>query len=334
MNQSLPGTAPRPSSMSVEKANYTASPPAKGMVWIPGGCFLMGSNDHYPEEAPAHTAAVDGFWMDAHTVTNAEFRRFVKATGYLTVAERELNAADYPTSLPEMLVPGSVVFQPPRQRVDPRFPTWWSYMPGANWRHPEGPGSTLNGRDRHPVVHIAFEDAESYARWAGKALPTEAEWEFAARGGLDGAEYTWGDEWTPKGKQMANTWQGEFPVENLLLDRYDRTAPVGSFAPNGYGLYDMAGNVWEWTTDWYQEQPVAMHACCASAKPHDDARERSYDPQQPGIRIPRKVLKGGSFLCAPNYCRRYRPAARIPQQVDTGTCHQGFRCVVRPASTQ
>ena len=293
----------------------------------------MGSNDHYPEEAPAREATVAGFWMDAHTVTNAEFRRFVKATGYRTVAERPLNAADYPTSLPEMLVPGSVVFQPPRQRGDPRFPTWWSYIPGANWRHPEGPGSTLNGRDRHPVVHIAFEDADSYAQWAGKALPTEAEWEFAARGGLEGAEYTWGDEWTPKGKQMANTWQGEFPVENVLLDRYDRTAPVGSFAPNGYGLYDMAGNVWEWTTDWYQEQPVAMHACCGSAKHHDDARERSYDPQQPRIRIPRKVLKGGSFLCAPNYCRRYRPAARIPQQVDTGTCHQGFRCIMRPASS-
>jgi sulfatase modifying factor 1 len=223
-----------------------------------------------------------------------------------------------------------VVFQKPRQRVDLRnHYNWWGYVPGANWRHPEGPVSSLKGRAQHPVVHVAYEDAEAYAKWAGKELPTEAEWEFAARGGLDAAEFTWGNEFTPSGKLMANTWQGEFPWQNLLTDGYEGTAPVGSFPPNGYGLYDMAGNVWEWTTDWYQDHNQIPHSCCASFNPKGGDRERSYDPCVPEIKIPRKVMKGGSFLCAPNYCRRYRPAARMSQPVDTATCHLGFRCIVR-----
>jgi formylglycine-generating enzyme len=300
------------------------------MVWIPGGTFLMGSNDHYPEEAPAHQATVDGFWMDRYAVTNAQFRRFVAETGYVTVAERPLDPADYPDALPGALVPGAVVFQQPQQRVDLRNHfNWWQYVRGANWRRPEGPGSTINWRERHPVVQIAYEDAEAYARWAGKELPTEAEWEFAARGGLEGAVYTWGDEFAPRGQMMANTWQGEFPLENRLSDGYERTAPVGTFPPNGYDLHDMAGNVWEWTADWYEDQHQVADACCGGTSPTGGDRERSYDPAQPAIRIPRKALKGGSFLCAPNYCLRYRPAARIAQQVDTSTCHQGFRCVVR-----
>lgn len=309
-----------------------ADPPHKNMVWIPGGTFLMGSNRHYPEEAPAHRVTVNGFWMDQYTVTNADFRCFVEATGYVTVAERVPEAAAYPGALPHMLVAGSVVFQQPRHRVDLRnHYDWWVWVPGADWRHPEGPQSSLDSRWDHPVVHVAFEDVEAYAKWAGKELPGEAEWEFAARGGLEGAVYTWGDEFAPGGKMMANTWQGDFPIQNLLLDGYERTSPVGVFPPNGYGLYDMAGNVWEWTMDWFQSHRKPAGACC-SGRAKDDLREKSYDPRTPDIRIPRKVLKGGSFLCAANYCLRYRPAARIPQQVDTGTCHQGFRCIVRTNS--
>ena len=305
--------------------------PCENMSWIPGGTFLMGSNDHYPEEAPAHHVTVEGFWMDKTPVTNEQFSRFVEATGYLTVAERPLNPEDYPGAKPETLVPGSIVFKKPPHRVDlHNHFNWWRYAPGASWRHPLGPGSSLKkGMARHPVVHIAYEDADAYARWAGKELPTEAEWEFAARGGLEGAVYVWGDEFAPNGKMMANTWQGEFPVVNLLTDGYERTSPVGSFPPNGYGLYDMAGNVWEWTTDWYQEHGHAANSCCASFNPKGGEREASIDSRTPEIRIPRKVLKGGSYLCAPNYCLRYRPAARIAQQIDSGTCHQGFRCIVR-----
>ena len=303
-------------------------PPSKSMVWIPGGTFTMGSNRHYPEEAPVHRVTVSSFWMDQFLVTNANFERFVEATGHVTVAERAPDSALYPGALPHMLVAGSVVFRQPRGWVDLRSPSWWHYVPGANWRHPEGPQSSIKSRMNHPVVHIAYEDIEAYARWVGKELATEAEWEFAARGGLDGAIYTWGDELSPGGKIMANTWQGEFPVINLQLDGFESTSPVGSFPANGYGLYDMAGNVWEWTAEWYQSYRKPEGACCSgSAKP--DARENSLDPRTPDIKIPRKVLKGGSFLCAPNYCFRYRPAARIAQQIDTGTCHQGFRCVVR-----
>jgi formylglycine-generating enzyme len=301
----------------------------KDMVWIRGGTFMMGSNVHYPEEAPAHLETVRGFWMDKNLVTNLEFWRFVESTDYVTLAERVPEAANYPGALPHLLVPGSVVFQQPQRSVDLRNHfNWWNWVPGADWRHPEGPESSIEGREDHPVVHVAFEDIEEYAQWAGKELPNEAEWEFAARGGLEGAVYPWGNEFAPNGKLMANTWQGEFPVINLLLDGFARTSPVGSYPPNGYGLYDMAGNVWQWTTDWFVPRDRKASICCASRTEGDD-REKSYDPLAAEIRIPRKVLKGGSFLCAANYCLRYRPAARIPQQVDTGTCHQGFRCIIR-----
>jgi sulfatase modifying factor 1 len=300
-------------------------PITENMVWIPGGTFLMGSDKHYVEEAPAHRVSVDGFWMDSHTVTNDEFRHFVEATKHLTFAELPPNPDDYRGAKPELLVPASVVFQKPRHRVGLHdCYQWWTYVPGANWRHPEGRASSLKGRAKHPVVHIAYEDAEAYAKWAGKELPTEAEWEFAARGGLDSAEFVWGDQFTLGGKHMANTWQGEFPWQNLREDGFESTAPVGSFPPNGYGLYDMAGNVWEWTTDWYQE-----HNKVPSINPQGVERDKSFDPASPEIRIPRKVIKGGSFLCAPNYSRRYRPAARMAQPIDTSTCHLGFRCIIR-----
>jgi formylglycine-generating enzyme len=298
--------------------------PDLAMVWLPGGTFTMGSNDHYPDEAPAHEVTVDGFWIDKFQVTNAAFRRFVKATGYVTVAERTPNAADYPGALPEMLVPGSIVFTPPPGPVplDNHY-RWWQWVAGADWRHPEGPGSNLAGKERHPVLHVAWEDAEAYAAWAGKQLPTEAEWEFAARGGLDGKPFAWGDELAPNGKMLANYWQGQFPWQNLALDGYERTAPVGSFPPNGYGLYDTIGNAWEWTSDWYAARHDAASPCCGAA------RTGSVDPNDAAA-IPRRVLKGGSFACAENYCQRYRPAARMPHPIDTGTNHLSFRCVVQP----
>jgi formylglycine-generating enzyme required for sulfatase activity len=321
-----------PDAATTRSAPPTNTPPFPDMVWVPGGTFLMGSDHHYPEEAPAHYATLDGFWMDRYTVTNSQFRAFVEATDYVTLAERVPDAADYPGALPEMLVAASVVFQKPPGRVDLRnIYNWWTYVPGANWRHPQGPGSSLKGLGRHPVVHVAWEDVVAYAAWAGKALPTEAEWEFAARGGLEGAEYVWGDEFAPGGKQMANTWQGEFPWQNLRLDGHEGTAPVGSFPPNGYGLYDMAGNVWQWTTDFYAPRHAdeAAHPCCAPRNPRVTTWDESYDPHTPAIKIPRRVMKGGSHLCAPNYCLRYRPAARMAQAVDTATCHLGFRCIVR-----
>src|SRR5262245_21641483 len=255
------------------------------MMWVPGGSFMMGSNAHYPEEAPAHSVTVDGFWIDANTVTNSQFSSFVEDTGYITLAERAPRAEDYPGAVPELLVPASVVFQKPPHRVDLRnFYNWWTYIPGANWRHPQGPESSLKGLAKHPVVHVAFEDAEAYAKWAGKKLPTEAEWEFAARGGLDAAEYVWGDEFEPNGKVMANTWQGEFPHQNLVSDGFEGTAPVGSFPPNAYGLYDMAGNVWEWTTDWYQEHSKITHSCCGSVNPRGGNREESFDECVQGVK--------------------------------------------------
>lgn len=302
----------------------------EGMAWIAGGTFTMGSDHHYPEEAPAHRVRVDGFWIDRHAVTNQDFARFVDATGYVTTAERPANAEDYPGATPELLLPSSVMFRKPAGRVDLRNHfEWWTYVPGADWRHPEGPGSSLADRGNHPVVHVAFADAEAYAAWAGKALPTEAEWEFAARGSLEGAEFAWGDERVPDGRHMANAWQGEFPWQNLAEDGYEGTAPVGSFPPNGYGLYEMTGNVWEWTTDWYQDHGKIKKACCTLENPRGGAADASRDPRLPNVTIPRRVMKGGSYLCAPNYCRRYRPAARMPQPVDTSTCHLGFRCIVR-----
>lgn len=301
-----------------------------GMAWIPGGTFMMGSNDHYPEEAPAHKVAVAGFWMDKHAVTNTDFKRFVDATGYVTMVERAVDPADYPGALPELLQPSSVVFRKTPRAVDLHDPyQWWHYVPGADWRHPKGPGSSLQGLWKHPVVHVGFEDAMAYAEWVGKSLPTEAEWEFAARGGLDGAVYAWGDEFAPKNRFMANNWQGEFPWQNLQQDGYEGTAPVGSYPPNGYGLYEMTGNVWEWTTDWYQDHGKIQHACCTLKNPRGAQRDDSFDQRVQGAQIPRKVMKGGSHLCAPNYCRRYRPAARMAQPIDTATCHLGFRCIVR-----
>jgi formylglycine-generating enzyme required for sulfatase activity len=288
------------------------------LVWIPAQTATLGSDRHYPEEAPARSVDVDGFWIMTKAVTNAQFAEFVDATGYLTVAERPVNAADYPDAPPENLQPGSMVFTRTTGPVDLRhLNLWWTWTPGASWRHPVGPLSSIDKRADHPVVHVAYEDVETYAAWAGMSLPTEAEWETAARGGLSQAEYTWGDEPESPDEPMANYWHGEFPWRP---DKgYGRTAPVGSYPPNGYGLFDMAGNVWEWTSDWYGEtrddQP-----CCASD---------SYDPRQPQFQVPRKVVKGGSFLCADVYCLRYRPAARRPQAVDTGMSHIGFRCVKR-----
>ena len=316
----------------VEVVRPPGDPPGDDMAWVPGGEFIMGSNEHYPEEAPAHPVSVDGFWMDRFQVTNEQFRRFVAETGYLTVAQRPPNSSDYPAAKPEMLRSGSSVFVQPKHRVDLSDPyDWWRYVLGADWRHPKGPGSTIRGLSNHPVVHVAWDDVEAFARWAGKELPTEAEWELAARGGLQGAEYTWGDEFTPDGRHMANSWQGEFPFVNEQLDGFEWTAPVGSFPPNGYGLFDMAGNVWEWTSDWFQGHDAIKAACCTLSNPRGGERESSYDPREVdlGIEIPRRVMKGGSHLCAPNYCRRYRPAARMPQTVDTSTSHLGFRCIVR-----
>lgn len=292
----------------------------------------MGSDRHYPEEAPAHRVTVGGFWIDRAPVTNREFRTFVKATRYVTFAEIAPDTNDYPGAMPDMLKPGSLVFSPPGHPVDLRdWSQWWTFRFGATWRKPYGPGSSINGLDDHPVVHVAFKDAEAYAHWAGKALPTEAEWEFAARGGRDGAELAWGDELAPDGHQMANTWQGEFPHRNTSSRPYKRTTPVGCFPPNEYGLVDMIGNVWEWTTDWFAPKHPgdAKKACCIPENPRGGSREHSFDPCQPEIRIPRRVLKGGSHLCAPSYCRRYRPAARHAQPNDTSASHVGFRCVSR-----
>lgn len=302
------------------------------MEWLPAGTFLMGSDTHYPEEAPAHRVSVSAFAMDVTAVTNADFQQFVDETGYVTVAERPIDPKQFPDADPLMLVPGALVFRQARRPVDLRdFRNWWAYVPGACWNHPEGPRSTIEDRLDHPVVQIAFEDAQAYAQWAGKALPTEAEWEYAARGGLEGAEFAWGNELTPEGRHLANTWQGQFPWQNLQLDGFASHAPVRAFPPNGYGLYQMTGNVWEWTTDWYRNRhkKPGTQACCVPANPRGPSMEHSFDPCMPRVRIPRKVIKGGSYLCAPNYCRRYRPASRYPQMIDTATCHIGFRCVVR-----
>jgi formylglycine-generating enzyme len=306
------------------------------MIRIPGGTFRMGSDRHYPEEAPVHRVTIDGFRIDRTPVTNRQFREFIRATGHVTFAETPPDPAYYPDALPHMLYAGSLVFSPPDHPVDLRnWSQWWLLLKGADWRHPYGQKSSINGLDNHPVVHVTYADALAYAHWAGKDLPTEAEWEFAARGGLDGAEFAWGDEFAPQGRHMANTWQGAFPFQNLTQDGFDRTSPVAAFPPNGYGLYDMIGNVWEWTSDFYTpKHPAdAVKACCIPDNPRGGREDGSYDPCQPQIRIPRRVLKGGSHLCAPNYCRRYRPAARHPQPVDTSTSHVGFRCVIRDRST-
>ena len=305
-----------------------------GMKWIAGRRFKMGSDSHYPEEAPMRSIEVDGFWMDETPTTNRQFAAFVAETGYVTLAEEMADATDYPGAPPEMLQPASLVFVKPGGPVDlSNIHNWWNYIFGADWRHPYGPDSTLHGLDDHPVVHIAYQDAAAYAQWAGKTLPTEAEWEMAAQGGLDDAEFAWGDMLTPNGRHMANIWQGQFPHQNLAEDGFERTSPVGTFPTNGYGLSDMIGNVWEWTTDWFSEPgstSATTKQCCVPKNPRGGAEDMSYDPSQPGIRIPRKVLKGGSHLCAFNYCRRYRPAARHAQPIDSSTSHIGFRCITRP----
>ena len=316
------------------EALATAAPVSAhaNMIKICGGTFRMGSDDHYAEEAPVHRVSVAPFWIDTSPVTNRQFRTFVEATGYVTFAEIEPRAEDYPGALPHMLQPGSLVFDPPSGPVDLQdWSQWWTFRFGANWRKPYGPGSSIQGLDNHPVVHIAFADAQAYASWVGKELPTEAEWEFAARGGLEQAEFAWGDDLAPEGRQLANFWLGEFPHQNVSLRPYKRTTPVGEFPPNGFGLLDMIGNVWEWTTDWYASKHMAdeAKACCIPNNPLGAREDESYEPNQPQSRIPRKVLKGGSHLCAPNYCRRYRPAARHAHPVDTSTSHIGFRCISR-----
>ena len=296
------------------------------MLLIPGGRFIMGSDSHYPEERPAHPVAVSRFWIDTHQVSNGDFAKFVAATGYLTFAEREPDKENYPGAPPELLLPGSMVFDPPGA-ASATANTWWRYVAGAHWRQPEGPGSTIAGREDLPVVHVTADDAAAYAAWAGKSLPTEAQWEFAARGGLNSATYAWGEEFAPGGRRMANTWEGAFPYGNSKPHRPGPEA-IGSYPANGYGLYDMIGNVWEWTQDWYQGRGRKTASCCIALDPRGGTEAESVDPRNPEIPVPRKVIKGGSFLCAPDYCMRYRPAARQPQAIDTPTCNVGFRCVV------
>ncbi|NBR84902.1 MAG: formylglycine-generating enzyme family protein [Verrucomicrobia bacterium] len=291
------------------------------MVWIPGGTFQMGSEEGQPDEKPVHEVTVDGFWMDKYELTNAEFEKFIKATGYVTIAERKPKQEDFPEAPPEALVPGSIVFTPPPGDVPlHNHMAWWRYVPGANWRHPEGPDSTIVGREKHPVVHVAWFDAVAYAKWAGKRLPTEAEWEFAARGGKEKLTYIWGNEKTPDGKWMANFWQGKFPNGNTLQDGFKSQSPVGSFPPNDYGLYDMAGNVWEWTSDWYLPDYYAK-----SPKANPQGPQESYDPNEPGVW--KRITRGGSYLCTEAYCWGYRPAMRMKTSPDTGLNHTGFRCV-------
>ena len=320
----------------VASESTTAAPP--GMVWIAGGEFQMGSNEDAREMCgvtdtvldtqPVHRVRVDGFWIDATEVTNEQFARFVAATGYLTVAERAPKPEEYPGVPASALVPASAVFRPPPHPVPlDNAAQWWVYLPGADWRHPEGPGSTLLHRENHPVVHVAHEDAVAYATWCGKRLPTEAEWEFAARGGLEGAAYPWGSALTPGGRWMANIWQGDFPVRNSKEDGFEGTAPVGSYPPNHYGLYDMAGNVWEWTSDWYRPDTYARaaQAGVVARNPPGPSEAESFDPQEPGV--PKRVLRGGSFLCTAQYCTRYKVAARGKGAPATSSSHLGFRCV-------
>jgi sulfatase modifying factor 1 len=295
-----------------------------GMVFIRGGTFLMGSNTHYREEQPPRYATVSSFWIDRTEVTNAQFAAFVAATAYKTVAERGLNAKDYPDLPPEALKPGSMVFvEPPKNaRVSMDINDWWHYVPGADWRHPTGPGSSIVGQDNHPVIHVAYADAEAYAKWLGRSIPTEAEWEYAARGGLNGKDFAWGDEMTPDGQSMSNTWQGMFPYEDEGTDGYHGTAPVGCFPPNGYGLFDMIGNVWEWASDWYEGSHTFADGDVDPTGPKEMTKT---------VGGPVHVIKGGSWLCAANFCARYRPAARQPEEADVGASHIGFRTVLRVA---
>jgi formylglycine-generating enzyme required for sulfatase activity len=320
----------RPAARAVPAVVVPAGQPDRDtMVRLEGGEFRMGSDRHYPEEAPSRRVRVDAFWIDPYPVTNADFARFVAATGYVTEAERTIDPALYPGIDPGLLKPGALVFRPTQGPVDLKdFRQWWEYVPGACWRRPGGAGA--DALADHPVVHVTIGDALAYARWCGKTLPTEAMWEFAARGGLEDADYCWGNEFEPEGRSMAKTWHGRFPYENLAPDGWKWTSPVGSYPANGFGLFDMAGNVWEWTTDWYTDRhaPDAAKPCCVPSDPHGGTREGSIDPFAPHLQIPRKVVKGGSFLCTDQYCLRYRPAARQGQAIDTAIRHLGFRCVV------
>ena len=303
---------------------------ARGMIWIDGGAFVMGSDRHYPEERPARLVRTDGFWIDRTPVTNRMFARFVEETRYRTFAELAPRAEDYPDAPAANLVAGSMVFIPSSRPVRLDEPhRWWAFVHGADWRHPTGPGSSIEGLEEHPVVHVALVDVEAYCRWAGTELPMEKEWEFAAKGGLERAEFAWGDEFEPEGRAMANTWQGDFPVAKSGTDGWQRTTPVGAFPANGYGLVDMIGNVWEWTDDWWSTRPLSDpgKVCCT-------VKRRASAAPEDLLQIPRRVLKGGSHLCAPNYCRRYRPAARHPHPIDTSTSHVGFRCALRPRADQ
>lgn len=300
------------------------------MKWIPAGEFVMGSDAEYAHEneRPAHPASVSGFWLDEHVVTNAEFRKFVSATGYLTTAERQPDweelkkqaAPGTPKPPDEVLQPGSLVFVPPDHPVDLRdMGAWWSWMPGASWQHPQGPGSSIDGLDNYPVVHVSWDDAQAYAKWAGKRLPTEVEWEYAARGGVKGTRFYWGNELTPGGKHMINSFTGEFPYRNSAADGFARVAPVKSFPPNGFELYDMAGNVWQWTQDLYRAD---SHTHAAKGEAHPGC----FDPTRAVPDAEERVIKGGSFLCHRNYCESYRPSARRGTPPDTGSEHVGFRC--------
>jgi formylglycine-generating enzyme len=309
-------------SMELKSRRNAAVARLDGMAWIPPGTFRMGSDRHYADEAPVRKVAIEGFWMDRYAVTNRQFSEFVEATGHVTLAELHAHRDEYPGAREELLQPASMVFGRPSRPADPRdLHNWWAFVADANWRRPRGPASSLEGLWDHPVVHVGFADAQAFAQWSGKALPTEAEWEYAARGGLDGAEFVWGDELMPGGRHLANTWQGEFPWMNLREDGFESTAPVGSYPPNGYGLFEMAGNVWEWTADACQQCGEIDRPCCTEDNPRAG----------PGIRMPRKVMKGGCYLCAPGHCRRFRPAARMSQAIDTPACHLGFRCVMRPS---
>jgi formylglycine-generating enzyme required for sulfatase activity len=311
-------------------------PAQVGMTWLPGGIFTMGSDRFYPEEAPPRRVSVDAFWIDTAPVTNRQFAVFVETTGYTTVAQIAPDPKDYPGMLPGMDRAGSLVFHRTSTPVDTADPAnWWHFEFGADWRYPIGPGKDLDdlGLWDHPVVHVAYADALAYSKWAGKRLPTEAQFEFAARGGLEGKDYAWGDELAPGGAMMANYWQGLFPFTNQMLDGWERTSPVGTYPANGYGIVDMIGNTWEWTSDWWGDRrSVAKKpngSCCTISNPRGGKLQDSFDPSQPRVRIGRKVLKGGSHLCAANFCQRYRPAARHPEMIDTSTSHIGFRCVVQ-----
>ena len=322
---------------TISNPNHPTDSPPEGMAWIPGGEFSMGAQDPPDmdevgmkatvDSLPIHRVYVDGFYMDKTDVTNREFARFVKATAYVTVAERPPRAEDFPGAPPENLVAGSVVFSPPDHPVslNDHF-QWWSYVHGANWRHPLGPQSDIVGKENYPVVHIAYEDAEAYAKWAGKRLPTEAEWEFAARGGAAGKPFVWGDDFHPNGKWMANTHQGHFPNQDTGKDGFAGIAPVAQYPPNPYGLFDMSGNVWQWTSDWYRPDYYQQLAATSRVARNPQGPDSPYDPDEPGQR--KKVHRGGSFLCTDQYCSRYIVGTRGKGEVSTGTNHLGFRCVI------